>query len=120
LVGRQLPARVLGVDAELVAVPRDVGVGIEVLGDRLPAQAAYELRVRFRAPDGALLLGHGVVGAEQGAGGGGRHDPSPLMARFARLLRASRTLRIRSGSSVTIFSRASPSMSAKTKNGATS
>jgi hypothetical protein len=72
LVGRELPARILGVDAEVLAVPIDVGVRIEVLRDRLPAQPADELEIGLGAPGGALLFGDGVVGAEQGARSGGR------------------------------------------------
>ena len=45
VVRAELPARVLGVDAVVGGVPVDVGVGVEVLDDRLVAEPPQEMLV---------------------------------------------------------------------------
>src|SRR5205823_15133457 len=66
VLGAELPAWVGGIDPEVVAVPVDVGVGVEVLHYRLVAQSLHQLDVGFTsAGQGALFLRDGAVRVER-------------------------------------------------------
>src|SRR5262249_30239122 len=125
IVGRQLPARIFRIDLELRVVPRNVGVGVEVLDDRLVAEARDQLRIALLAPSRvgapALLLGDFVGGVVPWRGGN-RHDgfSSCGMTRRASALAASRTRVSRSVSVPAMRSSARPSSKAKMKCGAIS
>src|SRR2546429_7391963 len=55
-VRRQLPARVLGIDAQLRRLPVDVGVSVEVLPGRLMTSSAENARACLAARRGETLL----------------------------------------------------------------
>src|SRR5262249_2509507 len=128
VAGRQLPARIVRVDAELGAVPWDVGVGIEVLHDRLVAEPRDQLRIALLTGPalgpGPLLIGDHVAGVEQRSGGRhGRllpHGASDAggITRRARAFKASITWAACVSSGLATRPTASPSSRASTKLGA--
>src|SRR5205809_75071 len=67
-----------GIDAELLRIPGDVGIGVEVLDDRLVAQARDQLPKGLRACGGSLLLRHEHVAFDGGDLNG--HASSSLYA----------------------------------------
>src|SRR5438552_70831 len=89
VVRGELPARVEGIDAELLRIAGDVGIGVEVLGGRLVAQARDQLPKGLLACGRSLLLRHEHVGFDDGGLKG--HDSSSLYAPGGRGLGPSTT-----------------------------
>src|SRR5262249_32964902 len=131
VVRRQLPARIVGVDVELWAVPGDVGIRVEVLHHGLLAQPGNQLRIALGTSPARgtlpLLLGDQVLGTEHRSAGGlhglfsflqGAPDVGGITRR-ASAFSASITWAARVSSPLATRLTASPSSSASTKLGAT-
>src|SRR5579885_2461825 len=67
VLGGVLETRVVGIEPRLGGVPGDVGVGIEVLGDRLAREPPHQVSVGLARGGRALLVGDGICGRQHGS-----------------------------------------------------
>src|SRR6185436_13501439 len=119
-----LPARILGVDAEVFRVPVDVRVGIEVLDDGLMAETRDQSRVGVARRACALFLGNDGVEGGGLSGHEGLLSPRSALtdgvlpnASGASDLSASSRSSSRAASGTATSSRASPWSRANTNRG---